>query len=383
MKRSVLLFALPAFLLLGSVAAARGGISAQDTAAAPRDPDYSNHFRVFTGDGEPASLEDIVQAMANVDAVLIGEIHTDPVGHWIEAELFRRALELVGAGEEAGVLRPVGLSLEMFERDVQGIVDEYLQDLITEGQFKASARPWEYYDSDYRSMVEMAKEAGVSVLAANAPRRYVNRVSRLGRDALRDLSPRARGALPPLPYPPPTDAYREEWNALMAGMTMEQQCPVPEEEGAKKEGMEKGAEKAGMKKEVDAEAHPAAEAGDAPPAGMPSHGGSFMENGLQAQTLWDASMAYAITTFLELNPGGLVLHMVGGFHVMNFTGTPEKVQFYRPGTRSLVVHMDIADDFNAFDPDEHTGRGDFVILTDESLDLNYERNCVDVEGGPK
>jgi uncharacterized iron-regulated protein len=309
-----------------------------------------------------------------VDAVLIGEIHTDPVGHWIEAELFRRALELVGAGEEAGVLRPVGLSLEMFERDVQGIVDEYLQDLITEGQFKASARPWEYYDSDYRSMVEMAKEAGVSVLAANAPRRYVNRVSRLGRDALRDLSPRARGALPPLPYPPPTDAYREEWNALMAGMTMEQQCPVPEEEGAKKEG---------MKKEVDTEAHPAAEAGDAPPAGMPSHGGSFMENGLQAQTLWDASMAYAITTFLELNPGGLVLHMVGGFHVMNFTGTPEKVQFYRPGTRSLVVHMDIADDFNTFDPDEHTGRGDFVILTDESLDLNYERNCVDVEGGPK
>jgi hypothetical protein len=169
----------------------------------------------------------------------------------------------------------------------------------------------------------------------------------------------------------------------MAGMTMEQQCPVPEEEGPKKEGMEKDTEKEGMKKEVDAEAHPAAEAGDAPPAGMPSHGGSFMENGLQAQTLWDASMAYSITTFLEMNPGGLVLHMVGGFHVMNFTGTPEKVQFYRPGTRSLVVHMDIADDFNTFDPDEHTGRGDFVILTDESLDLNYERNCVDVEGGPK
>ena len=102
-----------------------------------------------------------------------------------------------------------------------------------------------------------------------------------------------------------------------------------------------------------------------------------MENGLQAQTLWDASMAHAITTFLEMNPGSLVLHMVGGFHVENSTGTPEKVQFYRPGTRSLVVHMDIAADFTAFDPDEHAGRGDFVILTDKSLDLNYERNCTD------
>ena len=96
-----------------------------------------------------------------------------------------------------------------------------------------------------------------------------------------------------------------------------------------------------------------------------------------AQTLWDSSMAHVITSFLDLNPGALVLHMVGGFHVKNHTGTPEKVQFYRPGTRSLVVHMDIADDFGTFDPDEHAGRGDFVILTDQSLDLNYERNCTD------
>ena len=112
-----------------------------------------------------------------------------------------------------------------------------------------------------------------------------------------------------------------------------------------------------------------------PPAGMPSHGGSFMENGLQAQTLWDASMAHTITTFLEMNPGALVLHMVGGFHVKNFTGIPEKVQFYRPGTRSLVVHMDLAEDIDTFDPAEHGGRGDFVILTDKAMDLNFERNC--------
>ena len=102
-----------------------------------------------------------------------------------------------------------------------------------------------------------------------------------------------------------------------------------------------------------------------------------MENGLQSQTLWDASMANTITTFLDAHPGALVLHMVGGFHVQNFTGTPEKVEFYRPGTRSLVVHMDVAEDFETFISEEHAGRGDFVILTDESLDLYYQRNCVD------
>jgi uncharacterized iron-regulated protein len=307
--------------------------------------------------------------MAHVDAVLVGEIHTDPVGHWIEAELFRNALEMVGAGQEGGARRAVALSLEMFERDVQGIVDEYLQDIITESQFKSSARPWEHYDADYRPMVEAAKAAGVPVLAANAPRRYVNRVSRLGPGSLEDLSTSALSTLPPLPYPPPSDEYRREWTDLMMNMDMESQCPVPE--GEEEEPVEDPP--------ITDPPHgqPATDAPAGSPAGMPSHGGSFMENGLQAQTLWDASMAHAITTFLAMNRGSLVLHMVGGFHVKNFTGTPEKVQFYLPGTRTLVVHMDLAEDINSFDPEEHAGRGDFVILTDKALDLNYERNCTD------
>jgi uncharacterized iron-regulated protein len=329
--------------------------------------DFGDHFRVYTRDGAPATLDDIVRAMAEADAVLVGEIHTDPVGHWVEAELFRRALELVRAGDESGALRPLALSLEMFERDVQGIVDEYLQDLITESQFLASARPWEFYDEDYRPMVEAAKERGVPVIAANAPRRYVNRVSRLGRDALQDLPAQARAFLPPLPYPEPTEAYRAEWTALMSNMTMEDQCPAPEEEGV--EEVVDDAPPHGMEMPPHGE-EPAA-------GGMPSHMADFLESGLQAQTLWDASMAHSITTFLSTHPGALVVHMVGGFHVENFTGTPEKVQFYRPGTRSLVVSMQMADDITAFDPVEHAGKGDFVILTDQALDKNYERNCVE------
>lgn len=335
---------------------------AQPTAESQEAPDYEGHFRVFTGAGEPASLGDIVDAMAGVDAVLVGEVHTDPVGHWIEAELFRRAVELVGAGQESGARRSLALSLEMFERDVQYILDEYLQDLITESQFLSSARPWDHYKADYRPMVEVAKEAGVPVLAANAPRRYVNRVSRMGPAALADLPASALSSLPPLPFPPPTDAYRKEWTDLMTNMVMTPRCPVPEPQEDEPEG-------------VHPDPH---EAPAEPPAEMPTHGGSFMENGLQAQTLWDASMAHAITTFLDQNRGGLVLHMVGGFHVKNFTGTPEKVQFYRPGTRTLVVHMEPVEDIEAFSAGDHAGRGDYVILTDEALDLYVPRNCVDV-----
>ncbi|MBE0594774.1 MAG: ChaN family lipoprotein [Gemmatimonadales bacterium] len=331
--------------------------------AVAQDVDYTQHFRVFTSEGKPASLDDIVRAMSDVDAVLVGEIHTDPVGHWIEAELVRRALASAAVGAESGALRPVAVSLEMFERDVQSIVDEYLSGLITESQFKASARPWEHYASDYRPMVEMAKEAGIPVIAANAPRRYVNRVSRLGRDALFELPPRARSVLPPLPYPPPSDVYREQWMTLMREMPMERRCEPPAAE-------------------PNAVQQPDQRVEEPPPAAAaPSHMGSFMENGLQAQALWDASMAYAITTYLATNPGALVLHMVGGFHVERFTGIPEQVKFYRPGTRSLVVSMDIAEDFRTFDPKTHGGHGDFVILTDKSLDLDYARNCAPKKAG--
>ena len=338
-------------LLTGLVTATTFGTSP----TAGQEVNFTQHFRVFTGKGEAATLADIVKAMNEADVVLIGETHSDPVGHFIEAELLRGALASVRGSGAAGAQRPLALSLEMFERDVQGIVDEYLQDLITEGQFKASARPWDYYATDYRPMVEAAKAAGIPVIAANAPRRYVNRVSRLGRDALDDLPARAREYLPPLPYPQPSDAYRREWLALMADMPMQPQCTPPAGPGHAA---------------PDSQAPPAQ-----PRPAMPSHAAAFMENGLQAQALWDATMAHAITTFLSAHPGALVLHAVGGFHVENFTGIPEQVQHYRPGTRTIVVSMEPVADVRTFDRAEFAGQGNFVILTDKSLDLEYERSC--------
>jgi len=375
--------AIPLLLVPALLGSLQTPVMAQD------QPDYSRNFRVYTGDGDPASLDDILAAMDDADAVLVGETHTDPVGHWVEAELFRRAVERfhVGGppGSGPGALRPVALSMEMFERDVQYILDEYLNDLITESQFLASARPWEHYEEDYRPMVELAKERGLPVIAANAPRRYVNRVSRLGREALRDLPPRARSFLPPLPYPQPTDPYREEWTDLMSNMTMEDQCPAPEppeDLPTMPDSMAGHPPMIHPTQQDSMAGHPRMPREEEQPAGMPSHAmGAFIENGLQAQTLWDSSMGYAMATFLEMHPGGLVLHMVGGFHVENHTGTPEKLAFYRPETRVIVVAMQPVEDTGSFDPGAHGSLGDFVVLTDEALDLYVPRNCGPEEGG--
>lgn len=389
MRRTLCLIALLGLMLS---AALPGSLRAQEAAS----PDYATAFRVYTAQGEAASLDDILAAMDQADAVLVGETHTDPVAHWIEAELFRQAVERFNAGgapgQTPGALRPVALSLEMFEQDVQYILDEYLAGLITERQFLSSARPWEYYEEDYRPMVELAKERGLPVIAANAPRRYVNRVSRLGRDALWELPASTRRFLPPLPFPAPTDAYRSEWTELMSNMTMEDQCPAPETPHPSMPDSVAGPPPMVHPAQPDtgAAGHPmmmpppskeAPSGEEAPPHAMPAHAmGDFLENGLQAQTLWDASMGYAMATYLEMHPGALVLHMVGGFHVENHTGTPEKLSFYRPETRILVVATEPVEDINAFHPEDHGGLGDFVILTDDALNLYVPRNCGTEEG---
>jgi uncharacterized iron-regulated protein len=315
--------------LLSACASGSPSVAPEPAPAAPLEE--GEEFRVYRSDGTPASLEEIVQAAGSADAVLIGEEHTDYTTHQIQAFLFQRVYMVHGSrvgqtdlpsphpameGEDGPwpADRPVVLSLEMFETDVQSILDEYLADLITEDHFKRSARPWERYDRDYRPAVEFARVHGLEVVAANAPRRYVNRASRLGKASLDELSEEARSFLPPLPYPDASEAYQAEWDALM---------------GAAAQHMR----------------------------GSP----------LDGQTLWDASMGHSIARALDRNDGGLVVHFAGGFHVENHTGIPETLVHYRPGTRILVVAARPTEDPGVFG-EEHQGLGDFVILTREPVE---------------
>lgn len=278
-------------------------------------------YRVYRSDGTEAVLADVLEAMDGVEVVLVGEEHGNRVGHALEELLVSEALDRFRASP-----RWVTLSLEMFERDVQHVLDEYLAGEISESHFLESARPWDGYDVRYRPLVELARAEGVPVVAANAPRRYVNRVTREGPESLGALGPLARFYLPPLPYPGPSDAYRAEWDAIMA---------------------------AAMR--AAAEAH-----GDS--SGVREYAGS--ENALQAQALWDASMGHAIAEALSVSPGRLVLHFAGSFHVERGTGIAERIEDYRPGTRVLSVVMTrFEGDVPSWDAAAHRGLGDFVILT--------------------
>ena len=317
---------------------------AQGSSPGADHPEYVPcEYRVFTGDGQPATLDDIVAAMGAVEVVFIGETHDDPTGHALEAEMFRRAHETYGVGTtEADAARSVAVSLEFFQHDAQPILDEYLSGLITERAFTAASRPWPRYETDYRDIVEYAKQHGLAVVAANAPRRYTNRVSRMGRDALFDLSADALSTLAPLPYANASRAYLDQWVMTMISVMEQEQmeCGVPivvetsEEDGAA--------------------AH------DSP---MSDH--STSGNLLDSQVLWDATMAYWISDHLVRHPDALVLHMVGSFHVARGTGTPEHLTRYRPSATSMIVLMRSVEDVEHFEEAPSDEWGDFVIQTDK------------------
>jgi len=297
--------------------------------AAPEAPVEGVDFRVYDGKGHSRSFADILAAMDDADAMLVGETHDDVVGHGVEAQILIRAGERFGATDaDAPPTRPVVLSLEMFERDVQYVLDEYLGDLITEDQFLKSARPWERYATDYRLMVEFARAHELPVVAANAPRRYVNRVSRLGAASLDALSPAAKAFLPPLPYPKASAEYKAQWDALMAEMM-----------------------------------GPPADAPDSAAAVPPSAPMHDFSKALEAQALWDAAMGHGVASALNAHPGALVVHYAGSFHVERETGIPERVPEYRPGTRVVTVVLQPAADVDGWDKDEYNGLGDFVVLT--------------------
>lgn len=266
------------------------------------------NYRVFDKQGKAASLERVLDDIGKFDVVFLGEQHDDSVAHALQMRIFQTAHEKYGSN------RKIVLSLEMFERDVQTIVNEYLKNQISETHFLAASRPWANYKTDYRPLVEYAKEKNLEVVAANAPRRYVNMVTRLGRGSLDALSPEANRWLAPLPYGEASESYAKKFNDLMGAMNDSAiKSPNPM---------------------------------------------------LASQSLWDATMAFSIAEKLKADKNALVVHLNGSFHTENRLGTVEHLLKYKPNTKVLVITMRYEENFKNFDNSKHADLGDFVILTD-------------------
>lgn len=235
---------------------------------------------VMAKNGKTIDLKTLAKDLAKYDLIFFGEYHDNQDIHKLQRDL----LPLLSAKSE------LILSFEMFERDVQSVLDSYLAGTISETEFLGNSRPWGNYETDYRPLVEYAKQHGLKAIAANVPRRHAGKMARVGIDFLEELEPEERSWIAGKPYFP-ADAYQTAFYATMDGMS--------------------------------------------------GHGMNSMVPSLellyQAQCLKDDTMAESIVKALQNNPKALLIHFNGEFHSRNFLGTVSRVQSALPKLKIAVI----------------------------------------------
>jgi len=147
-------------------------------------------FKIYRQNGKEASIKEMADVLTKMDVIMFGEMHNNPIDHWLQIELVKYLAKK----------NDLILGAEMFERDDQLVLNEYLSGTIKLDHLKKEAKLWPNYDTDYSPLVEFAKENHVEFIATNVPRRYASLVSREGQLALDSLSDEAKRLLPPLPY---------------------------------------------------------------------------------------------------------------------------------------------------------------------------------------
>lgn len=258
-----------------------------------------------------AMLADLTYA----DVVFLGEQHDDPATHRLEAAslegLARRRSNVV-------------LALEMFERDVQGPLDQYLAGKIAEPDFLAGARPWPRYRTDYRPLLEFARLWKWPVVAGNVPRRFASLVSRAGLAGL-DSLPAGDRALVARELDCPHDDYFERFAKTMGEMPTH--------------------------------------SGDTRPQ-TPEEKRATIERVYQAQCIKDETMGESIAAaFAAAPPRALVVHVNGAFHSDYRFGAAERAQRRLRGKRVAVVSFVPVPDLDQADGKPQRKLGDYVVFT--------------------
>ena len=148
-------------------------------------------YRLFRQDGKNASYKDLIKEASGADIVFFGELHDNPICHWLEYEITADLFKAKGTN--------LVLGAEMFEADNQVIVNEYLAGLVKEKDFEAQARLWPNYKTDYKRLLNFARDSSLRFIATNIPRRYAAMVNKSGFDILSTLEKDALAFMAPLP----------------------------------------------------------------------------------------------------------------------------------------------------------------------------------------
>lgn len=272
------------------------------------------------------SPQSIIDKMDDYDVLFYGEEHDDRITHQLQAHLFELLHKKYGSNAV--------VSMEMFDRELQYVMDEYLSGLIKESYFRKDGRAWDNY-RDYRPLVEYARENKLYVLAANAPFRYVNVASNKGMEALDSLTEDQKKTIAPLPYKLADGAYEEKLRNLG---------------------------KDDKPKRKSKKMPPMMDTTNKPKYDM-----------VKGHSLWDNTMAHSVFMYLESNPKAKIIHLNGRFHTDEFFGIVQRLHEFNPEIKPLVISSEAVDKkLTDIDFSEYEKNGDYIVITSMKARKKYK-----------
>jgi uncharacterized iron-regulated protein len=249
-------------------------------------------YRLYNSSGRAISYQKLLRQAAEADVVLFGELHNNPICHWLELQLTK---DLYALKKEQLVL-----AAEMFETDNQAALTGYVTGQLTDKEFAKQARLWPNYNTDYKPIVDFCRTNKIPFIAANVPRKYASLVARQGLAALDTVANKT--LLPPLPLT--VDLTLPGYAAMLDMM------------------------------------------------GGNHGGGGEAANFARAQAIKDATMAHSIAQ--NWSAGKLVLHINGDYHSKNFEGISWYLKRERPDLRVFTISSIELDDVSALPKESRT-----------------------------
>ncbi|GGG33507.1 ChaN family lipoprotein [Bizionia arctica] len=162
-------------------------------------------YKLFKNDGKIVDYDKMIKDLSKSDMVFFGEYHNNPISHWLQLEMSKSFFETNGDKLYFGA--------EMFENGNQLVLNEYLAGSYPEDKMLPEiTQLWSNYKTDYKPLVEFAKDNNLRFIATNIPRRYASMLSKKGMDALKELSPEALAMIGPdleTYFDPTVKAYAE------------------------------------------------------------------------------------------------------------------------------------------------------------------------------
>lgn len=281
-------------------------------------------YRVFEKDGVETEFDDVVDDALDADIVFFGEMHNNPISHWLQLELLKQLHK-----EKEG---KVIIGAEMFESDDQMVIDEYLGGIIRHKDLEKEAKIWKNYPTDYEPIMKYADDKKLRFIATNIPRRYASLVSRGGFEALDSLNKHAKMFIAPLPIDVDLD--------LPGYKKME-------------EMMGHGSSPMGGK-EMDPEKMKEAEL--------------TVKRLKQAQAVKDATMAHFILK--NYKSGDIFYHLNGAYHSNNFEGIVWFIKKFRPDLKILTITTVEEGNTEELKKDNE-GLADYIIVVPENMTKTY------------